>query len=60
MSNTNFLKFFEVILAFQRDKYTFFKKLKNWSSCKKTDYHFLGKGGVKAKSDKYHFLILFF
>ena len=42
----NFLKAF---LEFSKGKNTLFSKvLKNWSSCQKTDYHFLG-GGADPK-----------
>ena len=36
----------------------FLKMLKNWSSCQKADYHFLGGvGGEGGPSDKNHFVI---
>ena len=42
MSNTYFLS----VLGFSKGKMHFFPKvLKNWSSCQKTDNHFLGGGG---------------
>ena len=38
------------VSGFSKGKIHFSQKvLKNWSSCQKTDYHFLG--GVRAKSD---------
>ena len=41
---------------FQREKYTFFQKCsKNGLVAKKNGYHFLGGGGFKTQSDKYHF-----
>ena len=56
ISNTNFLKVFLSVLGFSKGILHFFPKvLKKWSSCPKNDYHFLGEGGVRAKSDKNHF-----
>ena len=54
---TNFLKNFLSVLDFSKGKIHFFSKvLKNWSSCQKTDYHFLGEGGLRPQSDKNHFI----
>ena len=56
---TNFLKNFLSVLDFSKGKIHFFSKvLKNWSSCQKTDYHFLGEGGLRSQSDKNHFIFL--
>ena len=52
-------QFFEIflsVLGFSKGKIHFFPKvLKKWSSCQKNGYHFLGGGGVRTQSDKYHF-----
>ena len=48
----NFSKCFGVF----KGKNTLFSKvLKNWSSCQKTDYHFLEGGEVRPQSDKISF-----
>ena len=50
-------QYFEIflsVLEFSKGKIHFFPKvLKNWSSCQKTDYHFLG--GVRPQIDKSHY-----
>ena len=55
-----FFEIFRSVLGFSKGKIHFFPKvLKNWSSCQKNGYHFLG-GRVRAQSDKNHFFFFFF
>ena len=50
-----FCENFKSVSGFSKGKIHFFwKVLKNWSSCQKTDYHFLG-GSVGTQKDKNHF-----
>ena len=45
-----FFKIFLIVFEFSKGKLNFFSKvLKNWSSCQKTDYHFLGGGDPTPK-----------